>query len=129
MRRSSLRAKRLWQLKKGFNILADLSELMEESPEKVFIADRSFIAKKRDNAKRFFPGGERIDLYIEKPARAKRERLFRSSESGCEFRQSSLRKHTKYITKSLLFLQGWGAEACKTFWRSFNANPGALKMI
>jgi NitT/TauT family transport system substrate-binding protein len=40
--------------KKGFNILADLSELMEESPEKVFIADRSFMAKKRDNAKRFF---------------------------------------------------------------------------
>jgi ABC-type nitrate/sulfonate/bicarbonate transport system substrate-binding protein len=42
--------------KKGFNILADLSELMEESPEKVFIADRSFMAKKRDNAKRFFQG-------------------------------------------------------------------------
>ena len=40
--------------KKGFNVLADLSELMEESPEKVFIADRLFIAKKRDNAKRFF---------------------------------------------------------------------------
>jgi NitT/TauT family transport system substrate-binding protein len=42
--------------KKGFNILADLSELMEESPEKVFIADRPFIVKKRDNAKRFFQG-------------------------------------------------------------------------
>jgi NitT/TauT family transport system substrate-binding protein len=40
--------------KKGFNVLADLSELMEESPEKVFIADRAFLAKKRDNAKRFF---------------------------------------------------------------------------
>jgi predicted component of type VI protein secretion system len=32
--------------------LADLSELMEESPEKV--ADRSFIANKRDNANDFF---------------------------------------------------------------------------
>lgn len=42
--------------RKGFNILADLSELMEESPEKVFIADRSFLAKKRDNAKQFFQG-------------------------------------------------------------------------
>lgn len=42
--------------KKGFNILADLSELMEESPEKVFIADRSFIKTKRDHAKRFFQG-------------------------------------------------------------------------
>jgi len=42
--------------KRGFNILADLSELMEESPEKVFIADRSFIKTKRDNAKRFFQG-------------------------------------------------------------------------
>lgn len=40
--------------KKGFNILADLRELMEESPEKVFIAERSFISDKRDNAKRFF---------------------------------------------------------------------------
>jgi len=47
--------------KKDFNILADLSELMEESPEKVFIADRTFVAKKRDNAKRFFQGvGESI---------------------------------------------------------------------
>jgi len=30
--------------------LADLSELMKESPEKVFIADRSFLQKKRDSA-------------------------------------------------------------------------------
>ena len=42
--------------KRGFHILADLSELMKESPEKVFIADRSFLQKKRDSAKRFFQG-------------------------------------------------------------------------
>jgi NitT/TauT family transport system substrate-binding protein len=54
--------------KKGFNILADLSELMEESPEKVFIADRSFMAKKRDNAKRFFQGvSESIDILQSQP--------------------------------------------------------------
>jgi hypothetical protein len=40
--------------KKGFNILADLRELMEESPEKVFIAERSFISDKPESAKRFF---------------------------------------------------------------------------
>ena len=51
--------------RKGFNVLADLSELMEESPEKV--ADRSFIANKRDNANDF-SGSERIDLHIEKLA-------------------------------------------------------------
>jgi NitT/TauT family transport system substrate-binding protein len=40
--------------KKGFNILADLSELMEESPEKVFIADRPFITKKPTTPSDFF---------------------------------------------------------------------------
>jgi len=43
-------------VKMGFNVLADLKDLMEESPEKVFIADRAFITKRRDNAKRFFQG-------------------------------------------------------------------------
>ncbi len=47
--------------KKGFHVLADLSDLMKESPEKVFIADRSFVQKKRGNAKGFFQAvGEAI---------------------------------------------------------------------
>jgi hypothetical protein len=41
---------------------------------------------------------------------------------------SLLRRHTTYITNSLLFLRAWGAKAYKTFWRSSNANLGVLKM-
>ena len=38
----------------SINILADLAEILKEFPERSFIAERSFLEKKRDNAKRFF---------------------------------------------------------------------------
>jgi ABC-type nitrate/sulfonate/bicarbonate transport system substrate-binding protein len=38
----------------GLNILGDLAEIVKEFPDRTFIAERSFLAKNRDNAKRFF---------------------------------------------------------------------------
>lgn len=51
-------------VKRGFNVLADLKDLMQESPEKVFISDRWFLAKKRDSAKRFFQGVSEAIYYL-----------------------------------------------------------------
>jgi NitT/TauT family transport system substrate-binding protein len=39
---------------RGLNILGDLGEIVKEFPDRTFIAERSFIETKRDNAKRFF---------------------------------------------------------------------------
>jgi NitT/TauT family transport system substrate-binding protein len=39
---------------RGLNILADLAEIVTEFPDRTFIAERSFLERKRDNAKRFF---------------------------------------------------------------------------
>ena len=39
---------------RGLNILGDLAEIVKEFPDRTFIAERSFIETKRDNAKRFF---------------------------------------------------------------------------
>ncbi|HYA29240.1 MAG TPA: ABC transporter substrate-binding protein [Acidobacteriota bacterium] len=41
---------------RGLNILADLAEIVKEFPDRAFITERSFLEKKRDNAKRFFQG-------------------------------------------------------------------------
>ena len=41
---------------RGLNILADLAEIVKEFPDRAFIAERSFLERKRDNAKRFFQG-------------------------------------------------------------------------
>ena len=39
---------------RGLNILGDLGEIVKEFPDRTFIAERSFIETKRDNAKKFF---------------------------------------------------------------------------
>lgn len=39
---------------RGLNILGDLGEIVKEFPDRTFIAERSFIETKRDNARRFF---------------------------------------------------------------------------
>jgi NitT/TauT family transport system substrate-binding protein len=41
---------------RGLNILGDLGEIVKEFPDRAFITERSFLEKKRDNAKRFFQG-------------------------------------------------------------------------
>jgi ABC-type nitrate/sulfonate/bicarbonate transport system substrate-binding protein len=41
---------------RGLNVLADLAEIVKEFPDRAFITERSFLEKKRDNAKRFFQG-------------------------------------------------------------------------
>jgi NitT/TauT family transport system substrate-binding protein len=41
---------------RGLNILADLAEIVKEFPDRAFITERSFLERKRDNAKRFFQG-------------------------------------------------------------------------
>jgi len=39
---------------RGLNVLGDLGEIVKEFPDRTFIAERSFIETKRDNARRFF---------------------------------------------------------------------------
>lgn len=39
---------------RGLNIFGDLGEIVKEFPDRTFIAERSFIETKRDNARRFF---------------------------------------------------------------------------
>jgi ABC-type nitrate/sulfonate/bicarbonate transport system substrate-binding protein len=39
---------------RGLNVLGDLAEIVKEFPDRTFIAERSFLETKRDNAKRFF---------------------------------------------------------------------------
>lgn len=41
---------------RGLNVLGDLAEIVKEFPDRTFIAERSFLETKRDNAKRFFQG-------------------------------------------------------------------------
>ncbi len=43
-------------LQRGHNILADLGEIVKEFPDRAFITERTFLERKRDNAKRFFQG-------------------------------------------------------------------------
>jgi hypothetical protein len=94
--------------RKGFNVLADLSELMEESPEKV--ADRSFIANKRDNAKQFFQGVSE-SIYILRSQPELKGKIVPIIGKWLRIPTSLLRRHTTSITKSLLFLRAWGAKA------------------
>src|SRR6266481_7542938 len=43
-------------VQRGLNVLGDLGEIVKEFPDRTFIAERSFLETKRDNAKRFFQG-------------------------------------------------------------------------
>ena len=127
MQRSSLTAKRRRQLKKGFNVLADLSELMEESPEKVFIADRLFIAKKRDNAKRFFRAvSESIHILRSQPELKGKvvPIIVKWLRIPAKLAEEAYDIHHKIFA----FPRVSAAGAYKTFLKSSNANPGALKM-